>query len=208
VFIRSELLRSVGGYDPGCLAEDCELGVRLSTLGVPIVVAYDPYLVTREETPHSLRDLVRQRTRWNQGFLQAMRKGVWRHLPRRRQRLLARYTLAQPFLQAFTGPAVPLAVATALWLKAPVPIALLTFLPAVPTLAMIAFQVVGLREFCRTYYVRPKALDYLRLVIGAVPYQMLLAFAACRAVWRQAHGQGGWEKTSHRGAHRPTPRGV
>jgi hypothetical protein len=73
---------------------------------------------------------------------------------------------------------------------------------------MIAFQVVGLREFCRTYYVRPKALDYLRLVIGAVPYQMLLAFAACRAVWRQAHGQGGWEKTSHRGAHRPTPRGV
>ena len=202
VFVRTELLRSVGGYDPECLAEDCELGVRLSTLGARIVVAYDPYLVTREETPHTNRDLVKQRTRWNQGFLQVLRKGAWRDLPTRRQRLLARYTLAQPFLQAFAGLAVPLAIVSALWLRAPVPVAMLTFLPAVPTFAMVIFEIVGVREFCRTYYMRARPGDYVRLVLSTLPYQLLLGFAALRAVYRHARGQGGWEKTAHRGTHR------
>jgi glycosyltransferase XagB len=205
VFVRTELLRSVDGYDPECLAEDCELGVRLSTLGARIVVAYDPYLVTREETPPTVRDLVKQRTRWNQGFLQVLVKGAWRDLPTRRQRLLARYTLAQPFLQAFAGIAVPGAVASALWLQAPVGIAMLSFLPAVPTLAMVVFELVGVREFCRTYYIRATAGDYLRLLVSTVPYQLLLAFAALRAVWRHVRGQRGWEKTTHRGAHREQP---
>ncbi len=39
----------------------------------------------------------RQRTRWNQGFLQVYRKGDWRRLPDLRQRLLARYTLRDAF---------------------------------------------------------------------------------------------------------------
>ncbi len=33
VFTRTKLLRQVGGWDPDCLAEDCEIGVRLSTRG-------------------------------------------------------------------------------------------------------------------------------------------------------------------------------
>ena len=33
VFVRTDLLRQVGGWDPDCLAEDCELGVRLSSRG-------------------------------------------------------------------------------------------------------------------------------------------------------------------------------
>jgi len=202
VFVASELLRSVGGYDPECLAEDCELGVRLSCLGARIVVAYDPYLVTREETPPTVGQLVKQRTRWNQGFLQVLRKGVWRGLPTRRQRLLARYTLAQPFLQAFAGLAVPLAIVSALWLQAPVAVAMLTFLPAVPTLAMVVFELVGVREFCRTYYMRATPADYLRLILSTLPYQLLLGFAAIRAVYRHVRGQCSWEKTAHRGTHR------
>src|SRR5204863_9923004 len=102
VFIRNDLLRSVGGWDPVCLAEDCELGVRLSARGAGIVVAYEPSLVTREETPHTLRELARQRTRRNQGFLQTLRKGEWRMLPPG-QRALGCYTLTMPLLQAFAG---------------------------------------------------------------------------------------------------------
>jgi cellulose synthase/poly-beta-1,6-N-acetylglucosamine synthase-like glycosyltransferase len=202
VFVRAELLRSVGGWDPECLAEDCELGVRLSAMGARIIAAYDPYLVTREETPDTLWALLKQRTRWNQGFLQVLRKGEWRRLPRRRQRMLARYTLAQPFLQAFAGVGIPFAILSALALRVPVGIALLSFLPALPTLAMVAFELVGLREFCRIYYVRPRWRDYARLVIGTPFYQLMLAVAACRAVWREARGERGWEKTAHSGAHR------
>src|SRR5579875_1619878 len=110
VFVRTDLLRAVGGWDADCLAEDCELGVRLSALGARVAVAYDPLLVTREETPDTIRGLVKQRTRWNQGFLQVLHKGLWKQLPTRRQRILARFTLAQPFLQAFAGICIPLSI--------------------------------------------------------------------------------------------------
>ncbi len=202
VFIRTELLRSVDGWDEDCLAEDCELGVRLSTLGATTAVAYDPHLVTREETPDTLWALLKQRTRWNQGFLQVLRKGHWKELPRRRQRILARYTLAQPFLQAFSGIAIPFAIFCAVYLKVPIGIALISFVPAVPTIAMFVFEAVGLREFCRVYYVRARFRDYLRLLIGAPFYQVILAAAALRAVYRELRGQRGWEKTAHKGLHR------
>jgi cellulose synthase/poly-beta-1,6-N-acetylglucosamine synthase-like glycosyltransferase len=202
VFVRTALLREVGGYDPECLAEDCELGVRLSTLGAKITVAYDPHLVTREETPPTLRALVKQRTRWNQGFLQVLRKGVWKALPARRQRLLARYTLAQPFLQAIAGVAIPISIACAVVFRAPIGVALVSFLPAIPTVAMVAFETVGLRDFCRVYYVRPTPGDYVRLLLSTPAYHVLLAFASCRAVAREMRGERSWEKTAHAGAHR------
>jgi cellulose synthase/poly-beta-1,6-N-acetylglucosamine synthase-like glycosyltransferase len=205
IFVRSDVLREVGGWDPECLAEDCELGVRLSARGARISVCYDPYLVTREETPDTIGSLLKQRTRWNQGFLQVLRKDEWRRLPTRRQRLLARYTLAQPFMQAFAGIGVPLAIVCALAVKVPVAIALVTFLPALPTIAMVVFELVGVREFCRVYLVRPRLRDYVRLAIGTPFYQLMLAAAAFRAVVREARGQRGWEKTAHSGAHRPAP---
>jgi len=202
VFVRADVLRTVGGWDAECLAEDCDLGVRLSTLGKRISIAYDPYLVTREETPDTVKSLLKQRTRWNQGFLQVLRKREWKQIPSWRQRMLARYTLSQPFLQAFAGIAIPIAAATTLLAKLPIGLSLLTFLPAGPTVAMVVFELVGLREFCRVYHVRPKKTDYLRLLAGTAPYQIILAAAACRAVFRELRGQRGWEKTAHNGAHR------
>jgi glycosyltransferase XagB len=202
VFARADVLRSVGGWDAECLAEDCDLGVRLSTRGARISVCYDPYLVTREETPDTVMGLLKQRTRWNQGFLQVLRKGEWRQIPSWRQRMLARYTLCQPFLQAFAGIAILIAVASMFVAHLPVGLSLLTFLPMSPTLAMVVFELVGLREFCRVYHVRPSKTDYVRLLIGTGPYQVILAAAACRAVFRELRGHRGWEKTAHNGAHR------
>lgn len=51
VFVRTDVLREADGWDPNCLAEDCDLGVRLSSVGKKVVVAYDSDMVTREETP-------------------------------------------------------------------------------------------------------------------------------------------------------------
>ncbi|MGE2721541.1 glycosyltransferase [Mycolicibacterium celeriflavum] len=202
VFARTALLRAVGGWDRNCLAEDCEIGVRLSTRGARVAVAYDPRVVTREETPGSVRALVKQRTRWDQGFMQVYQKGEWRNLPTRRQRLLARYTLAMPFLQAATGALVPIALVCMFVLKVPVPLTLLTFLPLVPTLVTVAVEAAALGEFGREFGIRIRLWDHIRLVLGAFPYQLLLAAAAVRSAWRQSRGQGGWEKTEHANAHR------
>ena len=202
VFIRTDLLRQAGGWDPECLAEDCEIGVRLSTDGAVVAVAYEAGLVTREETPPSVPSLMRQRTRWNQGFLQVYRKGVWRGLPTLRQRLLARYTLAIPFMQAFAAVLTPLSVLAMVLLRVPVAVALLSFLPLIPTFVTVTVQAAGLREFCRSYDQRARLRDYLRLVLGTIPYQLLLGYAAVRAVARELRGSRTWEKTAHIGAHR------
>ena len=204
VFTRTELLREAGGWDPNCLAEDCEIGVRLSTRGAVVAVAYDPQAVTREETPGSIRALVKQRTRWDQGFLQVLRKGEWRKLPSRRQRWLARYTLAMPLLQAATGVLMPLSLASMFLLKVPVLTALVTFLPLAPTLVTIAVESAALGEFGREFGIRIRFRDHARLLAGTIPYQLLLAAAAVRSVWREIRGHGGWEKTTHTNAHRTT----
>ncbi len=201
VFVRTELLRAAGGWDGDCLAEDCELGVRLSTEGARVAVAYDPRVVTREETPGSLSALLKQRTRWSQGFLQVLRKSEWKRLPTARQRALARYTLAMPFLQAFTGVMIPISIALIIWAKVPLPVALVTFLPIVPTLVTLSVEAAGLTDFGRSYGVRIRLWDQVRLVLGTFPYQVLLAAAAVRAVWREARGDSSWEKTAHVGAH-------
>lgn len=204
MFVRTAVLRAAGGWDAECLAEDCELGVRLSTRGSRTVVAYEPALVTREETPDSIAALVKQRTRWNQGFLQVFAKGLWRQLPLR-QRALGAYTLATPFVQAGAGVLLPLSVLTAVTLDAPVLLGLLSFLPLVPSLAILAVEVAGFGQFCRDFGYRPRPRDYARLVLGFFPYQVVLAYAALRAAARELRGVRNWEKTAHVGAHLTRP---
>ena len=204
VFVRTKILRAVSGWDPECLAEDCELGVRLSSLGAHTVVVYEPEMVTREECPPTLRAFARQRTRWSQGYLQTLSRGYWRRLPRR-QRALGAYILAMPYLMALAWLMIPAALATAIALKAPVPITLISFLPALPILSILAVELAGLGQFCQLYGERASARDYARLVFGLPLYQAVLAFASARAVVREARGDRGWEKTAHHGLHLVQP---
>jgi cellulose synthase/poly-beta-1,6-N-acetylglucosamine synthase-like glycosyltransferase len=199
VFIRTSIVRAVSGWSD-CLAEDCEIGVRLSALGARTAVFYEPELVTREECPPTLRAFTRQRTRWNQGYLQTVARGYWWRLPPR-QRALGVYILASPYVMALAWLMIPAAIATAVAVKAPIVISLLSFLPLVPMLCMLVAEVVGLGEFCRTYEQRPSVRDYLRLVLGLPLYQCILAYAAARAVVREARAVRGWEKTAHLGLH-------
>ncbi|MGZ6869029.1 MAG: glycosyltransferase [Frankiaceae bacterium] len=201
VFIKTQLLRDTGGWDGECLAEDCDLGVRLSSLGKKVIVCYDPTMATREETPDTIKSLIKQRTRWNQGFIQVLKKGNYKKLPRH-QRILARYTLSTPFLQAFTGVVIPLSIIIAVLAPVPVGVAMLTFIPAIPTAMTAVFDAVALREFGRIYYLRVRFKDYWRLIIWSFPYNMILSAAAIRATKREVRGERGWEKTEHAGLHR------
>lgn len=201
VFLRRSLLQEVGGWDENALTEDCELGVRLSSRGVRVAVTYDPRLATREESPDTVGALIRQRSRWNQGFLQVLAKGDWRTLPTAGQRLLARFTLLQPYLLAVTFAAFPVAIAAALWSGAPLPVTMVTFLPLVPTVGSLLFEAAALREFGRELRLPVGARDYARLVLSTIPYQLVLGYAAGRAMVRHVRGRDEWEKTPHAGHH-------
>jgi cellulose synthase/poly-beta-1,6-N-acetylglucosamine synthase-like glycosyltransferase len=202
VFITRKLLEQAGGWDQQCLTEDADIGIRLSSQGVRTRVIYDHRYVTREETPTTVGEFVKQRTRWNQGFLQILGKRDWLRLPSWRQRALALYTLAFPLIQALTMIYLPFSLWLAFFGKLPVLVAMISALPAYVLIIQIVISVLGLYEFTSVHRLKLAWYSPLRLVFGYLAYQWMLGFAALRAVWRQLRGMNNWEKTQHIGAHR------
>jgi hypothetical protein len=194
VFLRAGVVRAAGGWDAGCVAENSELGVRLSVDGVTTAVAYEPELATRKLCPETTRDLLRQQTRSIQGYLQVARAGVWRRLPERRQRLLARATLLRPLVEALTGVTVAAVVAAALLGGAPPIVTALALVAAVPLVMTVVVEVAGLAELSRTHGSGIGWRDHLRLVWSAGPYWLVSAAAAVGALVayrrRPAHAAG------------------
>jgi cellulose synthase/poly-beta-1,6-N-acetylglucosamine synthase-like glycosyltransferase len=205
VFLRRGLLLWSGGWDQHCLTEDADIGIRLSAERVPIRVLYDDRYVTKEETPPTVGQFIRQRTRWNQGFLQVLGKRDWLRLPTWRQRLLALYTLAFPLLQALTALYVPVSLWLMFFARVPVLVAMLSSLPLYMLLIQLAISLAGLYEFTRVHRLRPSLFSPVWLAVAYLPYQWLLGYGAARAVWRQLRRLNSWEKTAHIGAHRALP---
>ena len=71
-------------FDPGCLTEDYDVGLRLHRLGcrqvcLPVLYVRGQPLATRELFPDRFRSALRQRTRWVMGIaLQCWQKHGWR----------------------------------------------------------------------------------------------------------------------------------
>jgi glycosyltransferase XagB len=202
VFMRRDLIKRVGGWDEQCLTEDADIGLRLSVLGEPIRVVYDSQHVTREETPENVASLIRQRTRWLQGFVQVLRKGVWLTLPHFKQRLLALYTLSYPLFQGLLLLLWPLTLLTIVWIKVPVLVAMISFLPLYALLFQFVVTAVGAFLFTKEYGLRFPLLMPISMAFTFLPFQWLLSISAVRGVYRELRRQRNWEKTVHLGAHR------
>jgi glycosyltransferase XagB len=202
IFVRRSLLEDIGGWDQYCLTEDADLGIRLSTRGVPIRIVYDDTYVTREETPPTVDQFVRQRTRWTQGFIQVLLKGHWRYMPNLRQRLLAFYTLSFPILQAALVLYVPVSLYLIFFVKVSELAAMVATLPLYMVGVHLLINLVGLHEFAGAHHLKLSPLTILKMILVYLPYQWLINFAAFRALYRHFRGVNNWEKTVHVGAHR------
>ncbi len=202
VFFTRQVLQRVGGWDERDLTEDADIGIRISLLGERMRVIYDDRYVTREETPPSLGQFIKQRTRWSQGFLQTLLKGEWKRLPRLGQRLLALYTLGFPAIQAVLGLYILASVLMMFILKVPVLMAIILDLPFYLLAAHFILNIIGLYEFTDAHGLKPTWKTLLVMALGYLPYQWVLAYASLRATARQVRGINNWEKTQHIGAHR------
>ncbi len=202
VFFRKQLLEEVGGWDEQCLTEDADIGIRLSAAGAKFQVVYDEKLATREETPHTLQDFIRQRTRWIQGFLQIFLKGEWLYLEGGRKKLLASYILLIPFIQSVTILIIPFMVYMAIAYKLDVYVAIYTFLPLLTLISQLVVLNIGLFEFTRKYGLRYPIFSSIKLLLFFLPYQIVLSVSAIRALLRHRRGSSSWEKTEHLNAHR------
>jgi glycosyltransferase XagB len=202
VFVRRTLMEQLGGWDEQCLTEDADLGIRLSLAGARLRVIYDDEFVTREETPHTLGQFIKQRTRWNQGFIQIFLKGDWLKLERLSQRLLALYVLTLPEIQAFLALMMPVTVLMVLFVKLPLWMAMFTFISLYCFLMAILLDLAGLHEFLKAHGRKWSWREAFILMVAFFPYQWLLSIGALRALWRTMRGATNWEKTVHLGQHR------
>jgi cellulose synthase/poly-beta-1,6-N-acetylglucosamine synthase-like glycosyltransferase len=202
VFFTREILERVEGWDNYDLTEDADIGIRISCLGEPMRVVYDDRYVTREETPPTLKQFIKQRTRWSQGFMQTLLKGDWRRLPTMGQRLLAFYTLAFPTAQAMLGLYIIASFIMILTVKVPTVIAIILNIPFYMLVAHFILAMVGLFEFTDAHHLKLTWKVPIIMTIMYLPYQWVLSYAALRAAMRQLRGLNNWEKTQHVGAHR------
>jgi cellulose synthase/poly-beta-1,6-N-acetylglucosamine synthase-like glycosyltransferase len=207
VFVYRSLLERAGGW-PDTLTEDCALGVVLAAEhGATVAAAYSAELATREESPptifnKNLGALFWQRDRWVRGFVTELLDGRWLKMPTLRHRALAGYFLANPLLQAFAAVLLPLAAITAVVVKAPIGLTLLMFAPLVPLGITMLSQLVGLRQFTRSYQLKARAWHYASVLFLAPAYQLILGAAAAVALYKYSKGDTRWYKTGRAAEHR------
>src|SRR3989344_2519950 len=202
VFIKKEFLNKINGWDETCLTEDADIAIRLSLAGAKIKIIYDEKSVTREETPNSVESFVRQRTRWNQGFLQILAKGDWLKLPLIRQKLVTFYMLFAPFIPLLFFFYIPFGLWTTLIQQTPIVTAIITYVPFYILCAIILVQIVGLREFTKTYNYKFYWYLPVKVIASYFPYMALLVFSAGRSLVRFLISSNSWEKTTHLNIHR------
>ena len=202
VFFKKQWLEKIGGWDENCLTEDADIGIRLILAGAKTRVIYDEQHTTQEETPTDVISFIKQRTRWNQGFLQIFLKGDWKKLPLLRQKFIAAYLLLSPVVQTILLFYMPLGMLLAFTQKLPILVSLLSFIPLYLFLLQVLVFIVGLYKFSRAYNLKYPLWIPIKVLVTFYPYQLMLIISSFKAFYRVAVGRNAWEKTLHTNAHR------
>jgi glycosyltransferase XagB len=202
VFFKRKWLNYINGWDETCLTEDAEVGIKLSMAGARIKVLYDPMHATQEETPPTLTDFIKQRTRWNQGFIQVLMKGEWLKLREFSQQLLAIYLLFWPIAQAILFLFIPVSIYLAFTIKTSIWITMLTILPIYMLILQLVVSIIGFYEFAHDYKIKFPTWFPFAIIVSFIPYQILIGIGAYRSIIRLIKGSTSWEKTAHINAHR------
>ncbi len=198
-FLRTDILRKAGGWDPFNVTEDADLGLRLSTLGYRVEILDS---TTFEEASCRLGNWIRQRSRWMKGYLQTwlvhMRRPGdivattgWRGL------LVFQLFVAGNVASALINP----------WLWGVFAIWLLTGAAAIsaafpgPLLWLNIFALTaGNGFFIVLGAIAPKRRKWIGLspfALTAPLYWILASFAAYKGLWQILHRPYYWEKTDH-----------
>ncbi|RJS85706.1 glycosyltransferase family 2 protein [Candidatus Bathyarchaeota archaeon] len=97
-FIRREIAEKVRGWDERFLSEDVEMSARLTKLGYK--VKYAPDIISWQEVPSSIVQLVKQRIRWNRGFMEVAIKYGRLLKSFKKKTIDAEITLMGPYIQS------------------------------------------------------------------------------------------------------------
>jgi glycosyltransferase XagB len=202
VFLKRNLVNKIGGWDENNLTEDADIGIRSTIAGAKTVIVYDEEHATREETPSTTLQFIKQRTRWNQGFLQIIAKGDWLKLPKFKQKIVVLYILLSPFILTVLMIYTPLGIFVAINQQLPIIITLVTFIPLFLLFILIAILNISLYDFTKNYKLKYSPIYIIYILVTFFPYQLLLIMSSLRAIYRFSTNLNSWEKTLHINAHR------
>jgi len=202
VFFKRKVLVKIRGWDENCLTEDADIGIRASAAGFKTSMIYVEEMATLEEAPADEWQFIRQRTRWDQGYLQIILKGDWLKLGNLKHQFLSFYLLIQPIIHQFSILGMLSIPLISLGLKVPLWLAMFSWLPFYFLLIQFGLYFIGLADLKKYYRLTFSPLLFIYLFIFFVPYQLILAFSSLRAGFRLFLGVFNWEKTEHFNIHR------
>jgi cellulose synthase/poly-beta-1,6-N-acetylglucosamine synthase-like glycosyltransferase len=199
---RTQVLRSIGGWDPFNVTEDADLGLRLARHGFFTRILAS---TTQEEAPSDLKTWMPQRARWLKGWIQTWVVHTREPLASIRDMGLLQYLMAQilmigTFLAALL---YPWFTASFLWTVLSGKVfqhggGAAEFAALVANLSvfilghgfMLAAGAEGLR----------RRLPRARWIVATMPlYWLMISAAAWIALWQFATNPFHWNKTPHRG---------
>jgi hypothetical protein len=102
---------------------------------------------------------------------------------------------------ALAGLLLPIAFVTAVALSLPAGIVMITYVPLIPLLLTVVFEILVLREFGRDMNFKIGLRDYVLLVVSTPFYQAMLLYSAVAAAAKFRRRNFSWDKTPHTGTH-------
>ncbi len=196
---RRSVLRTLGGWDPYNVTEDCDLGIRMFREHYQIKVLQSP---TLEEANSDFVNWVKQRSRWYKGYLQTFL--IHLRSPRQLRKEIGLKGVGH--LCAFVGGTPILAVVnpvfwflTLLWFIAH-PLFLKEIFPAPVYYVGLLLWAFG--NFLLWYltvltarHTRPQGLVLAAMLVPV--YWAMMSIAAVKAMWQLIVTPSFWEKTAH-----------
>jgi len=196
---RTEVLRSLGGWDPFNVTEDADLGLRFTQQGWRVATLDS---TTYEEANSRVGNWIRQRSRWIKGYMQTYLVHM-RHPLRLARKLGVKGFLGFQFFigGAFVAPLsfLPLATLFALWQISHAPWVEALFPPCLWTFAaanfVLASIVLCLFHMMAAWKRGRRGLAWWALLLPV--YYLLMSLAAYKALWQLVRRPHYWEKTEH-----------
>jgi glycosyltransferase XagB len=202
VFLKTALVKNLGGWDETCLTEDGELGLRLAIENAKFEVVYDANHATLEESPTTNDQFIKQRTRWVQGFINIFMQGKWLQLDSLKKQFIFVYILLWPALQSLLIVYLFIVLVVSAFVKIDLVISVLSFIPMFLLFIQLLITNYGVVKFTIEYKLEYKWYVPFIIIVTFIPYQLVLAYASLRATYREFSKQTNWEKTIHTNAHR------
>ncbi len=188
---RTEVLRSMHGWDAWNVTEDADLGIRLAREGYRAATITPP---TLEEAPETLGIWTAQRSRWLKGFLQS-----WRVMMRRPQESFRQIgPVGFVSLQIGLAGTLLAALAHAPVIAACLVIAIIAGWPALgPAGTALLLSGLAVNLAAALGAPGPRDLRRLFLALSQPLYWPLQTFAALRALYSAVMAPHFWAKTPH-----------